>query len=532
MRGLRIPSRGRRGTKGTMSLRYRALLAAGFAIAALWSTWPPLIELWIRSTDYEHGPLACLIALVWMVRASAKLDAPPRDALPHRLRAIESWFPAVLLAITLGLWLIASRANVEIGKQALAPVILWFAVATAAGWRGALSLTSPILYLYFAIPIWEQIVPLLQWLAVTVVHASFALAGVPVRIDGILITIPEGSFIVLEGCSGKRYLIVALATAGLLAAVYSMGWQRTLRYLGFTAALALVANWIRVIIVIATGHLTNMTSYLVTHEHFSLGWAIFAVLLAAVWLLGRKLEQPVPQTPARPADKPAPQPGATELAVSLGLLCIPALAMLCAPRWPVKPEVQPSLEMPRAGAEWQGPLPASGQWLPNFSGAASETRASFESNGGVRVETYWAAYGRQTADAKLIRYSNTLVNDRWLTLERSASVRVRAGHEVRVRTLLLQATSGSRWMVDYYYVVGDVSVTQEWEAQVLYGALSWIRPEPSAVIAVAAPCALSCASAEQALAAFWASSRMPDAVSVATLGASGAYTERPRPNRS
>ncbi len=510
-----------------MSLRHRALFAAGFAIAAIWSTWPPLIALWIRSTDYEHGPLACLIALAWMVGASAKLDAPPRDALPHRLRASESWLPAVLLATTLGLWLIASRASVEIGKQALAPVILWFAVATAAGWRGALALTAPILYLYFAIPVWEQIVPLLQWLAVTVVHASFGLAGVPVRIEGILITIPEGNFIVLEGCSGKRYLIVALATAGLLAAVYSMGWRRTLRYLGLTAALALVANWIRVIIVIAAGHLTNMTSYLITHEHFSLGWAIFAMLLGAVWLLGRKLEQPAPQIRAHSnaTTVTARGPGTAQVLVCLGLLCVPVLAVLCAPRWPVKPEVLlPSLQMPRVGADWRGPLPASGQWLPSFSGAAHESRASFESGAGARVETYWAAYGRQTADTKLIRYSNTLVNDHWLTLERFSSLRATAGRQVRVRTLLLQTTSGSRWVVDYYYVVGTVSVTQEWEAQVLYGTLSWMHPEPSAVIAVAAPCGFSCATAVEALTAFWASSRVPDNSASKTLAASGAYT--------
>src|SRR5262249_49839612 len=151
-----------------------ALLAAGFAIAALWSTWPALIDLWIRSTDYEHGPFVCLIALVWMVRASAKLDTPGP---PRTVHKIESWLPAVLLAAALSVWLIAARANVEIGKQALAPLILWLAVATASGWRGAIALSAPILYLYFAIPVWEQIVPLLQWLAVAVVHASFGLAG-------------------------------------------------------------------------------------------------------------------------------------------------------------------------------------------------------------------------------------------------------------------------------------------------------------------------------------------------------------------
>lgn len=542
------------GHDNKMSPRYRALLAAGVAIAALWPTWPPLILIWITRADYEHGPIAAVIALAWMVRASGQLDAAPREGLPRSPRSTGVWLPALLLGLSLCIWLIASRANVEIGKQAVAPIILWLAVATATGWRGARALSAPILYLYVAIPVWEQIVPLLQWMCVSTAHAAFALAGVPVRIEGILVTIPEGSFIVLEGCSGKRFLIVAVAVAGLLAAVYSMGWRRTAAYLGLTAVMAIVANWLRVIIVITAGHLTNMTSYLVVHEHFSLGWAIFAVLLGSVWALGRRLQEPAPEapraplpglTPTRaPAWAPAPAPDERRqkssapavhsdpgLVTALALLCVPALATLCAPRWPVIPETPSSLEMPRAGTEWRGPLPPSQQWLPSFNRAASQSRSAFESEAGARVETYWALYGRQHADVKLIYYSNTLVNKDWLLLQRSSSLHTIGGHEVSVRTLLLQTRSGSRWLVDYYYVVDGVSVSQEWQAQILYGVLSWIRPAPAAVIAAAAPCSLTCSDAEHALTAFWAGARPSQAPAPKTLAASRAYTGASRETR-
>src|SRR5262249_43373414 len=153
--------------------------------------------------------IVALIALVWLVRASRRDTAAPRGAL---------WRPALLLFLAVCAWLLAYKANVELGKQLITPVIIWLAIATAAGWQAALAVEAPVLFFYFAIPVWDLLVPLLQWMTVSIAQGLLSIAGVPVRIEGLLITIPEGSFVVLESCSGERYLIVALAAAALIAA--------------------------------------------------------------------------------------------------------------------------------------------------------------------------------------------------------------------------------------------------------------------------------------------------------------------------
>jgi EpsI family protein len=477
-----------------MKVPQHALIAAFLAIAAIWPTWPPLLRVWSETQDYGQGPLVALIVLVWLVRASARMASEVDTA-----RASSR--PAALLAAALAAWLIAYKANVEIGKQAIAPLIIWLSVATAVGWRAALRVGTPLLYLYFAIPVWDLLVPLLQWMTVSVSEGVLGLAGIPVHIDGFLIRIPEGSFIVLEACSGERYLIVTLAAAALIAAAGSIGWRRTAVYLAMSAGIAIVANWIRVIVIIVSGHVTNMHSYLVAREHVSFGWAIFLVVIVLVSVLGRRLS---PENPAHAARTGvAASAGPARLVTAAALLCIPSLAILWISHSRTSSGAQ-AVAVPRAGTGWHA-VAASQRWLPTFLGSSRHELAALESDGGVRVETYWALYGTQGLDAKLIYYSNSLASKGWLRLSLSSSRRTLEGRPVTMRTLLTQAPGGKRWLIDYYYVVDDVRVTHAWGAQLLYGLLSWLHPTSSAVIAAAAQCGSSCEPAQQALSNYWAS---------------------------
>lgn len=487
-----------------MKLRQQVLLAASLAMVAIWPTWLPLFRVWGASDNYQHGPLVALIGLVWLYRASDRADSRAADPL---LRGV-TWQPAALLALALALWLVAYKANVEIGKQAVAPVIIWLAVATASGWRAAATVSAPVLYLYFAIPVWDLLVPLLQWMTVAVAEGTLGLAGVPVRIEGVLITIPEGSFVVLEACSGERYLIVTLAAAALIAAGGSMDRRRTALYLALAGAIAILANWVRVITIIVAGHVTNMTSYLVAREHLSLGWAVFAALIVVVSVLGRKLSpDPDPVPAQRGGSRAAGAQGIPgRLAATAAVLCLPTLAILWLGNSRMTFDTPAQVLVPQGGSGWHGPVASSQRWLPDFPGATRHGLVAFESDGGMRVETYWAVYGRQDQGAKLVYYANSLTGKGWLTLSRSDSHRMLNGRNVTMRTLLTQVPGGARWLIDYYYVVNDVHVSREWGAQLLYGLLSWTHPTSSAVIAAAVECGPSCDAADRTLAQYWASS--------------------------
>jgi EpsI family protein len=471
----------------------RVLLLVAAAVASIWPTWPPLLGTWNTTADYGHGPLVAVVAIAWMFYAATKVDEGVRPA---------GWQAYALLGGALCCWLVAFKANVDIGMQLLAPVILWLAVAAGSGWRNAIKMALPIFYLYFAIPVWDLIVPLLQALTVAVSRGVLGLLGVPLRIDGVLVTIPEGSFIVEEGCSGKRYLIVALALASVYAAMASLGRRQTLKYLAVSASAALVANWVRVNIVIYAGHVTNMTHYFVAREHVSLGWLIFILLIVALLIIGRRFHAPArPPVPVAVAAANAPHRAA--VLATLAALCFPALAMGYARLSESRPGTLLAVAAEVPG--WRGPLAGSEEWQPHFSGATTESRKAFESHDGLRVETYAASYANQRRGAELVQFSNRMLGQRWAGLSSTTSVRSQLGGEaLTVSTVKGRAPSGTFWLIDYYYVVDGVRTSREWASQLVFGLRSWTHSAESSVIAAAVPCAqLACERAERTLAAFW-----------------------------
>ncbi len=471
----------------------RSLALVAASVAALWPTWPPLAQTWSTTTDYGHGGLVLLLSIAWLAYASRRI---PDTSAPG------GWKATSLLCVALFGWLLAYKANVDLGKQLLAPLVIWLAVASGAGWRAAVALAAPILYFYFAIPVWELFVPLLQLITVAVSHMVLGLLGIPVKIDGVLVTIPEGSFIVQEGCSGKRYLIVALAVACLIAPLLTMSRRKGIAYVAIAGALALLANWIRVMIVIYAGHVTNMKHYFVAREHASLGWLIFLILLVAVCSIGWAFKGPVrrPAAPAAPSGEEHPGKAAALLA-TLAVLCVSPIAIGYSSHRAANATAVLPAEKSLAG--WTGPMSPSGLWDPRFVGATAESQSAFEYSGGGWVEAFRATYANQTSTTKLVNYFNRVVGDRWLVLDTQHRIRQRPKGQIEVTTVKTRDAHGQLWLIDYSYNVDGIATSREWLTQVLFGLHSWTHAAPSSVIAVAAQCGGTCDTAQATLSRFW-----------------------------
>lgn len=479
-------------------IRVRLLTLA--AAIAIWPTWGPLLSTWLNTADYQHGPMVLVVSAVWLWIAARRTGGTA---------ASGDWKAAVLLGLFACTWLIAFRSSVESGKQLLAPLVLWLAVCAGVGWRQALTVAAPIFYLYFAIPVWELLVPLLQALTVLVSRTVLGLMGIPVRIDGLLVTIPEGSFIVEEGCSGKRYLVVILAIASLLAFVLGMTRRRALLYIAGAGGLALVANWIRVIIIIYAGHATHMQHYWVAREHISLGWGIFAVLLLVVCIIGKLLAAPVERgAQTAPTVEPslASSLAATpSLVRTVAILAFVPLAMAYASYLDFAGRLPPTDPAATVVTGWRGPLPPSGAWAPEYHEASRYFHGAYQSQDGLEVEAYTATYGSQSAGAKLINYYNRITPPRWLVISRQLTTRVRSGtRNLSVATLKTRAPDGGIWLIDSFYEVAGVATPLDSGAQLLFGTRSWTGPAPSSVVAVATRCFEgNCDAARTQLDAFW-----------------------------
>lgn len=464
------------------------------ATLSLWPTVSSLASYWAEVFDYHHGFLVAGLVIAGLLAARRRIDSLPLEPQP---------IAAAALLVAIAAWLVAYSGRSDLGQQMLLPIVLWLAVLAACGPRVAGVVSTILLFLYFAIPIWEALVPLLQQLTVAVTRASLRAFGISAAINGDIITIPEGTFQVAEGCSGKRYLIIALTLAYLGAAVNHFPARRFAALLAVALGMALLANWLRVLIVIVAGHVTHMQHYLITVEHVSLGWVIFAVLIAAILLVMRRMH-PEAEEPAVPFS-PAPRPHARAL-----LQAAPAGVILLMPfvftlrSAPAPTAVQSSIRLPLLVEEWEGPVPADPRWRPHFVGAQSEARAAYFSPQGS-VETYVNFYADQRQGRELVYYENTLATPAsWVVEEQRLPRLWGIGAGNAPAWMVVSAADGERWVISYVYKVDGRLTASAPFAQVWYGVAALAGRTSAGVFAVAARCGGDCTKARALITSFQA----------------------------
>ena len=473
-----------------LPIRLFALLVA--ATAATWPTLAGLEAYWSEVRDYHHGYVVVLLVAAWLVASRRRLA---------RLESAPS--PAVLLPLALALlaWMIAVRGESLMLSQLLWPVILALTVWAGCGMPVARAVLPALGYLYFATPLWDHLVPLLQWLTVMVSERMLSVVGIPFDLDGNFVTLRDGTFEIAEGCAGKRYFVVTLAVAMALGVVERFPPWRLLVFMLLAAALAMVMNWIRVVVIIVVGHVTAMQHYLVAVEHESFGWVLFGVLLGAVLWLGH-VQRPQEESLGPSVDGPS---GAAAVAGSWWPL--PLLASVWA--WqtlaPDPAPLVPKLgDLPVLTGVWQGPYPPVDAWRPAYVGFASEVRAAYDATG-RRVEVYANVYGTQSAGRELVGYSNSVTGTGWRVLEslpQLASGSFLAGDSPVY--VIAGPTRDDAWVVGRVLMVGGSTTSSELIAQALYGAHALARPVPAGALAIAARCEGDCKAARADLEAFWA----------------------------
>jgi EpsI family protein len=480
------------------ALRASTIAYATIALG-LFAMWPSAVSLaryWAQILDYEHGFVVAAVSAAWLLSRRSRIDA--ETIKPRPLISIG-------LLAALFLWLVAYRGISHIAYQLLFPAILWLAVLAAAGNRVAKHVAAPLGYLYFAVPVWDYLLPALQKMTVAASEFGLGLLGVSAKVLGDRVTIPEGTFEILEGCSGKRYFIVTLAFASLVGVVNRLSPRRHLLLFAGSAAAALVANWIRVIVVIYAGHVTRMQHYWVSVEHLTLGDVIFAVLLVLVLLLARSLAGPAPAAgPARPVAA-APIAAVHRAGVWLPMAMLGALGVVGV-LWPTGPRAGAAhlAGVPVLAGNWNGPLPPRGGWQPRYVGSADEIRVAY-SGSGLPVQVYVNLYTNQTAEGKLVYYKNSVITpDEWSQVDGPGWWQPIAGaFGGAPLTLSARSRSGERWVVAYAYVVAGHMTSNTLLAQLYYGALSLAGPVGGGVVALAASCETDCDSAVKATASFW-----------------------------
>ncbi len=468
-----------------------------FAVLALtWPTWVGLVGVWERQFGYSHGFLVAPIA-AWLAWRALRLRASDRPVpLPWML---------LVVAATSFLWYFFRVASVRTLEQVAATALLWTAATTVLGWRWGRHLLFPIGYLLFAIPIWEALVPVLQPLTTSAVGALCEVLGIPTHLDGNIVHIPNGVFAISEGCAGNHYFVAAITLAALYGHLEYRKRRSSLILVGLAAALAVVCNWIRVVLVIRAGYATGMQHPWVK-DHNMVGWVLFVVALVPLSFVARRLEGGSEEkTSAGPSAATAHVP------TSRGRMTAVFVATLAAVAWPqVVGGIAAGREAPGAptGAVkppqvvgWDGPLAADVDWTPTFPSADTQFRAAYE-DGGVRVTLFHAVYVAQADGREVISYDNRIEGaEGWILTDDAAVDIPQLG---RWRRGLLSSRDGRRRVVFYRYSIAGRSTTSRLEAKLRQGLRGIVGDRSASVFAASTACQGSCDHADVNLTRFLA----------------------------
>lgn len=233
------------------------------SISLLYSRW----VLW--DEGLSHGLMIIGMFLFFIVKNSPWIVAP-------QSKWLDTSF-VICLALVSIFWFLAHISSIFILEQLVLIPALFLVVAATFGWQTSYQQKMLLIMPIFAIPVWDILNSPLVNLSSYVVGKLVQLIGMPAVIDGNSIFIPYGHILIADGCSGIRYFVIALALGYIISYLNNYQLTKTVVTLAIAALLGLVANWVRIFLLVVIGYQTEMQSSLMNdHEYF--GWLIFALI--------------------------------------------------------------------------------------------------------------------------------------------------------------------------------------------------------------------------------------------------------------
>ncbi len=385
------------------------VLLAAVVVLIFRDSFASMVALWSLSS-YQHAYLVPPVSLLlfWMAR---------REFAAESLRG--SGLGLALLAVLAVMWLGARASAVQAIEHITIVGMIIALVLAVLGWPAFRTIAFPIFLLLAAVPVGEELTPLLVSVTADLSEYLLRLLGVPVLREGMFFTLPGGNFEVADICSGLRYLMVGAVTALLFGYLNFNTWGKRIAFTLLAAVSFVVANGVRAFITMLVASATN-GRLLGGEDHIYFGMVLFTVLLVTLLWFGMKLADPAPPrreyAPADPSRyRPAHVAGYLAVAIALMVSAAGLQASHVASGSTLLATRSPALDGCSGPGEWAAP------WRPELVGADVETLATYHC-GELLLHVYLASYGHQQQGKELISAQNHIVPFDWRQYTRRSNV--------------------------------------------------------------------------------------------------------------
>src|SRR5438105_855972 len=270
---------------------------------ALWLLlWRQLSGEWSVNDQYSYGWFVPLFALVlfWLrwedapqphsaaETPSSKLHAPS-SAIALAIAALVLLFPIRLFEIGNPDWRPLSWLH-ALCVVAITLVFLW----SVGGAPWLRHFAFPVAFTLIAVPwvspIEQPVVQGLMRIVAAISSETVALFGIPARLEGHLIRIPDGLVGVNEACSGVRSLQTSLMIGLLFGELKRLSILRRVVLVIAAAAIAFIGNCIRAFVLVWIAATQNTAATARWHDFAGYGIVVlvFVGSMILAWLLGRR----------------------------------------------------------------------------------------------------------------------------------------------------------------------------------------------------------------------------------------------------
>lgn len=444
-------------------------------------------EAW--NEDRTHGYAVAAFCLWMLWRARGEFQGSD-----------ELRVPAALVAFGLSVgWLLAHVAGIRVGEQLLLLllVVAWAGASFGSGGLRRFATIGSVFIL--AVPVWEVLLGVLQFLTVMVNSAAVRALDIPAKVSGNQIHFSSGIVEIAQSCAGLSYFMSALTIGVVYGHLFLRTWRDRLEVAGIAVVLAIVSNWIRVFGLVLIGYYSEMKSPLM-REHATYGWVIFAIVMVAFFVVVAWRERSA-QWQVAGSSMPVAR-DSTPGHVAWRDIGMPTAIALSGPvlfwGFTLVREVAPAPLNPPGtsiNASWVRSSPRDTMmWSPAYRGQ-SERRVLALTRDGRTVQVDRFLFAQQQQGAELINGNNRIAEE---VLEE----RIVGPLDDRLRTVqqaVVRTPSGVR-IVWYWYSVAGVETASAARAKLLEIPAFVLRSPPAELIAVSTPCdAGSCTDALPAL---------------------------------
>jgi exosortase A len=403
------------------------LLAFVATIAIYRETAWSMVSIWLVSDTFAHGFVILPISafLVWRKRHELAM-----------LQPVPVSYGPIVLIVPGFIWLLGYLSDVQVVQQFCFVAAIILLVWVLLGWKVVKLIAFPLGYLLFAVPFGKFLVPLMIDFSAVFAIGALRLTGIPVFAEGTSFSTPGADWIVLEVCSGMRYLIAALVVGTLYAYLSYRSQIRRLLFILITIVFTFFASGMRVYMIVMIGHFIDMR-YAKGFDHLFIGWVFFGIVMLVLFWIGSFWHE---EESHGPADNPQPDMDSQSGGGGRSRFAIIGMAsLLVLSVWPAAGSwidsrtdstVEASLPVPVASAGWSLSPQLVDDWLPHYVDYDAVVHQTYQKEG-RKVGVYLPYYQAQRQGAELL-------NDRNRILETSRTGRRKAGQEKRVITVAEQ----------------------------------------------------------------------------------------------